>query len=569
MTQPQALASGRYLLVEKLGEGGMATVYRAFDQRLQVWRAIKVLLPEYSQKKKIMARFEVEAQTMALLEHPNIVRVYDVGTEGSHAYIVMELVEGGSLVDWLERHGAMPARLAVDVIVETCQALQFAHSKGVIHRDLKPHNVMVDRDGSCRLTDFGIARAGDADVSLTKTGAVMGTWGYMAPEQRTDAKHVDERADIYAMAATLYSLLTDKTPMDLFAADRDATMLDGVPEALVPILVQATEYQKDRRYGSASELAAALLAVREDLALVPADTPPLTGTFEPVPAPPARPTMAPATAGASQTGGGETLLPDESEISGQLTMPPLDDDDVEPASQQRAVFVPGMTEEHPGPSLVGHKPSSSRAPLWIALALLSGVGVSVGIWMAGGTPAPGPAPTPEVVQAAEAPVEPAEDEPVTTEPAPVDATPASPASAAKPPKPTPKPTPAPKPAPTATPTPTPTPAPTATPAPTPTPAPAPAPVAAAQCIKTVVVTPNAESLGFRVASCRGAKQSTAVLHYRAIGSNTFFDKAMSNYADQHVTKLADADILTQGVEYFIESEGVTQGSAASPKVWKP
>ncbi len=275
MIEQQSLARGRYLLVKKLGEGGMATVYRAFDQRLQVWRAVKVLLPEYSKKKKILARFESEAQTMALLEHPHVVRVYDVDREGEFAYLVMELVEGGCLVDWVETHGCMPPRMAVDCMIEVCQGIQYAHDRGVIHRDIKPHNVMIDRHGVCKVTDFGIARAGDSDQALTKTGAVMGTWGYMAPEQRSDAKHVDVRADVYALGATLFSLLTDRTPMDLFIADRDRSLLEGVHEVLVPLLLQSTAYDREQRHPTADALAAALLELRDALPEVPADTPPL------------------------------------------------------------------------------------------------------------------------------------------------------------------------------------------------------------------------------------------------------------------------------------------------------
>jgi len=166
---PQTLCAGRYLLVDPIGEGGMATVYRAFDQRLQVWRAVKVLNPKYGSSKKVKARFDTEAQTMALLEHPNIVRVYDVGSIGEVSYIVMELVEGGTPVDWLERWGCMPPRLALRVTEQICHGIEAAHAKGVIHRDIKPHNVLLTLDGTCRVTDFGIARVGDPDQSMTKT----------------------------------------------------------------------------------------------------------------------------------------------------------------------------------------------------------------------------------------------------------------------------------------------------------------------------------------------------------------------------------------------------------------
>ncbi len=264
----------------------MATVYRAFDQRLQVWRAVKILSPDFAGKKKIRRRFEAEAQTMALLEHRHIVRVYDVGREGDVAYIVMELLLGGCLVDWLEHHGPMPPRMAVDAIVETCEGLAAAHAKGVIHRDIKPHNVLVTAEGVCRVTDFGIARVGDSESSMTKTGSVMGTWGYMAPEQRTNAKGVDARADVYAVGATLYSLLTDRMPMDLFAADRDSSILEGVDEHLLNILVKSTEYSREDRYESVLELRDALKAVYDELPAVPADTPPLAVDAPENPAPP-------------------------------------------------------------------------------------------------------------------------------------------------------------------------------------------------------------------------------------------------------------------------------------------
>ncbi len=276
MSQPTSLADGRYLLVKKLGEGGMATVYRAYDQRLQVWRAIKILAPEFAHKPKIAQRFEAEAQMMAILEHRNIVRVYDVGRDGDDiAYIVMELVEGGCLVDWLELNGPMPPRMAVEVMLEVCDGLQAAHDKGIVHRDMKPHNVLVTLDGVCRITDFGIARVGDSDHSQTKTGTVMGTWGYMAPEQRTDAKSVDARADVYGLGATLYSLLTDRMPMDLFAAERNQSILEGVHELLVPILIKATEYDREDRYGSVKELRAALAETLDRLPPIPEGTEPL------------------------------------------------------------------------------------------------------------------------------------------------------------------------------------------------------------------------------------------------------------------------------------------------------
>jgi serine/threonine protein kinase len=266
----------------------MAKVYRAWDQRLQVWRAIKILEPEYAMRRKLRARFESEAHAMARMEHRNIVKVYDIGSDGDIAYLVMELAEGGTPIEWLERHGAMPARMAVDVILDVCDGIAAAHAAGIIHRDIKPHNVLITLKGECRVTDFGIAQLETDTGQLTRTGAVMGTLGYMAPEQRNDAKHVDQRADVYSISATLYTLLTNRTVMDLFFATQDLTMLKGVPSKLVPVIIRGTEYRPEKRYQTVSELADALRAIRDSLPDDPDETPSLVmpaGAAPPVPKP--------------------------------------------------------------------------------------------------------------------------------------------------------------------------------------------------------------------------------------------------------------------------------------------
>jgi serine/threonine-protein kinase len=558
MTDPQTLAGGRYLLVQRLGEGGMATVWRAFDQRLQVWRAIKILLPEYARKQKIMARFESEAQTMALLEHPHIVRVYDVDHDGEHAYIVMELVEGGSLVDWLERNGPMPPRMAVQVLVEVAQALQFAHDKGVVHRDIKPHNIMVDRDGVCRLTDFGIARAGDSDVNLTKTGAVMGTWGYMAPEQRADAKHVDARADVYALAATLYSLLTDKTPLDLFAAGADASMLEGVPEPLVPVLVRATEYRKELRHGSADELAAALLAVREALPEDPPATPSLRRDLEPLPPPPPKPER---TTSELRKPSSETILPDEGSafVSGSFTRPPSETDgDAELSGQHRAVYEPTPA------------PRKGRGAVVGVIALVAAAAIGGALWARGPAPEPVVAPTPTVPAEVATPEEPAPAPAATPSGAAPTTTPAPAPTTIASARPTvARPTPAPAPTePTTTPEPAPSAPVEAPPAVVePTPAPAPPPKKE-QCIEDVVTTPSANAmLGFRAKTCLG-RDAPATLHYRPAGGDGWFQKSMAFVSGAWSASLKLDGELAGGVDWYVQSDGVTFGSASRPKTTK-
>jgi serine/threonine-protein kinase len=237
----------------------MATVYRCFDERLQVTRAVKILNPELTSKPRIRARFEAEARTMAVLDHTNIVRVYDVGSEGETVYIVMELVEGETLLDRIEGRGPIPDMKALEIIREMLRGLQAAHDQQIVHRDIKPHNILLSVDGRVRITDFGIAQSAHlTEESFTKTGAVMGTWAFMAPEQRVNSKGVDFRADIYGTGATMFAMVTQRTPMDLFAADLDPVMLRDVPPVVLPIIRKATRYQPDERYENSTEMLAAV-----------------------------------------------------------------------------------------------------------------------------------------------------------------------------------------------------------------------------------------------------------------------------------------------------------------------
>ena len=178
------------------------------------------------------ARFErPKPETMAVLDHPSIVRVYDVGSNDETAWIVMELVEGRipPSEDRFHRH---QCRRLPRYTARVLEALDVAHRHGVVHRDIKPHNVLLTPDGEARITDFGIARsAGQTDESFTKTGTVMGTWAFMAPEQRVNAKGVDHTADIYGLGASLFAMATGQTPMDLFAADLDPEMLASTRSA--------------------------------------------------------------------------------------------------------------------------------------------------------------------------------------------------------------------------------------------------------------------------------------------------------------------------------------------------
>jgi len=269
------LPGDRYELVGVLGEGGMATVYSAIDTETAEWCAIKVLHPKFLGKQKVRSRFATEAQAMKRLRHRNVIHVFDVCTDNAHPYFAMELARGGCVVEWLATFGPMPPRMAVDVVIQVCKGLGAAHRQGVIHRDVKPHNILVNRRGVCKITDFGIARLDDDQASLTRTGSVMGTLGYIAPEQRANAKDVDERSDVYSVGATLYTMLTGRTTMDLFFADQEPEMMRGVPEALCPLILKATRYRREERHPSTRALAKELYHVKPELPEDPEDTPSL------------------------------------------------------------------------------------------------------------------------------------------------------------------------------------------------------------------------------------------------------------------------------------------------------
>lgn len=270
--QSSTIANGRYRLTRPLAQGGMALVCEAEDQQLHVRRAIKVLLPEFAAKHGVRRRFESEAATMAQMAHRNVVRVYDVGTAGNLPYLVMELISGGSLMEWVTRYGAMPPQIACRAILQTCRGIEAAHSLGVIHRDVKPHNILVDVDGSCKLTDFGIAHIDN--LSRTKTGAVLGTLGYMAPEQLSDASSVDERTDVYAVAATLWKLLTDG-PIDSLSIELREAGLRGVAAPLRPVLRRALSYHPEQRHARMSEFRLALTEAAGQLRPDPSNVPSL------------------------------------------------------------------------------------------------------------------------------------------------------------------------------------------------------------------------------------------------------------------------------------------------------
>ncbi len=275
---------GRYTVVRLLGKGAQAKVYLAWDRRTRTWVAAKVLSNEHIHDDEICRRFEQEAHTMARLQHPHLLRVFDVGHDGPVPWIIMELAGGGALTQWVRRNGVMPAPMAVAVAVQAAEGLEHAHHRGVIHRDVKPHNLLIVDRERVALTDFGVAQA--ADASMTATGTVMGTFAYMAPEQRNDSKNVDGRADIYSLAATMYSLITGQPSAELFYAKADDDLMEKVPEVLRPVIIKACAYKRDQRYPTMKAFAKALVAANQHLPSVARGTPPLDEQMMVLPAGP-------------------------------------------------------------------------------------------------------------------------------------------------------------------------------------------------------------------------------------------------------------------------------------------
>lgn len=259
------LADGRYRLLAVLGVGGMSKVYRAYDALMEEFIAIKVLNPELALRPNIRERFLSELRTMARLRHPHIVHVSDMGADGDRAYLLMELMGGGSLMERVDAYGPLGARQACRVMDQVLEALDFSHEHDVIHRDVKPQNVLLTRSGTVKVTDFGIAAVTTRRHDLTRTGAVMGTWAYMAPEQRRNAKHADARSDVYSAGATLCTLLTGLEPLDLYVDDTHEEMFAGMDPSIADLIRKTTCYQPKDRIPTASEFREALQNVAQGL----------------------------------------------------------------------------------------------------------------------------------------------------------------------------------------------------------------------------------------------------------------------------------------------------------------
>lgn len=263
------LLADRYELIEKIGDGGMAVVYKSRDKLLNRFVAIKILKPEYTKDIKFIESFRRESQSAASMSHPHIVNIYDVGREGNINYIVMELIEGKPLSSLIKEKGALNPREAVIIARQIASALSHAHKNHIIHRDVKPHNILMTTEGVAKIADFGIAKAVNEETIVNNGGMVMGSVHYFSPEQARGG-YVDEKSDIYSLGIVLFEMLTGQVPFD--AENPVAVAMKHMneemipPSALVPdipkevedIVMKATDKYQTNRYKTADEMIEAL-----------------------------------------------------------------------------------------------------------------------------------------------------------------------------------------------------------------------------------------------------------------------------------------------------------------------
>lgn len=281
MIDSGTVIADRYEVLEKIGTGGMSYVYKAIDRKLNRNVAVKVLKEEYSNDANFLAKFRTEAQAAAALTHPNIVNIYDVGSDKGINYIIMEYIEGITLKTYIEKKGRIAFKEAVSIAIQVAKGIEDAHNHQIIHRDIKPQNIMISTDGKVKVTDFGIARAATAE---TVTMVVMGSVHYISPEQARNG-YVDYKSDIYSLGIVMYEMVTGRVPFD--ADSPVAVAVKHLQDEMVPpsayvhdlpismqgIINKCTQKSPDRRYQSMEELLTdlkkALLNPNENFVIIP------------------------------------------------------------------------------------------------------------------------------------------------------------------------------------------------------------------------------------------------------------------------------------------------------------
>lgn len=268
------MLGNRYEILEQIGAGGMAYVYKAKCHLLNRFVAVKILKPEYNDDEEFVKRFGVEAQSSASLSHPNIVSVYDVGKEDNIYYIVMEYIDGTTLNKYIEKKGKLEWKEATKIAIQICLAIQHAHRNFIVHRDIKPQNIMLSKDGRVKVTDFGIARATTA-ATITMAGSTLGSVRYFSPEQARGG-YIDEKSDLYSLGVVMYEMITGTPPFDGDApvsialkhiqnlAVPPAELVKKLPAGVNGIIMKAMEKEPKMRYGTAGDMLDDLYSVLED-----------------------------------------------------------------------------------------------------------------------------------------------------------------------------------------------------------------------------------------------------------------------------------------------------------------
>lgn len=258
------ILGNRYELMEKIGGGGMAVVYKAKCSLLNRFVAVKILRQDFTNDEEFVKRFRIEAQSAASLSHPNIVSIYDVGHEGEIHYIVMEYVDGTTLKEYITQKGAIGWREALNISIQICSAIEHAHRNNIVHRDIKPHNILLTKDRIVKVTDFGIARAVSSST-ITMVGSTIGSVHYFSPEQARGG-FIDEKSDLYSIGVTLYEMVTGRVPFDgetpvavalkhiQLEAQPPLEINQDIPLGVNNIIIKAMKKEQNKRYQTASEL---------------------------------------------------------------------------------------------------------------------------------------------------------------------------------------------------------------------------------------------------------------------------------------------------------------------------
>jgi serine/threonine-protein kinase len=434
---------GRYLVQEEIGRGGMARVFRAQDTLLQRTVALKVLAPQLAVDPEFARRFEREAVTAANLRHPNIVTIFDVGEHNGLRYIAMEYVRGRSLHAILEEHGPLGLSYAIGIVAPVAAALDYAHNQGAVHRDVKPHNIMIDSDGRVLLTDFGIAQAPESGGErLTRTGIFMGTPEYISPEQAS-AQRVDGRSDLYSLGIATYEIITGQVPFSgatpqLIVAHAQNTppppskVDPSQPHELDVVMARILAKRPEQRFASGAAFVEALRIVARKHAVATATPAQLAALMQPrdssagqstvslgrgqtprapQPAPPQPPV--PPTTNEPREEPARRARAEEPTVAGPPPgqsgvpprRPPAYDDAVPARPPDRPPARPPIA---PPPRRAPVRPASTRVPWALAVPLLGGALVlGFIVWLAqigGATPPQPPTRIPATVHGAGTPV---------------------------------------------------------------------------------------------------------------------------------------------------------------------